>query len=175
MNVQEGYNIYTLSTSRNQWEGIGMVGEQTTIVTPMGSNIGKLQVKICGLIMDLESRQIITEDDKRMISVGIKGKATISERIEFTLIDALRYRHGTVYYGIQYAEGSGKTRIIIIGSDKIKHGGGAFATNPMQESIETIQKEVLEGLVKYFKQGKTIEVRQEVMNALNAGTYEVGI
>jgi hypothetical protein len=63
------------------------------------------------------------------------------------LVGSLRYRRGTVYYGVQYSKITGKTRILAYGTNKIHHHGQGFGTNPL-ESTSTVINDLKKGLSK---------------------------
>lgn len=170
---QPAYNIYTLNNTQNVWQPVATISDTATILLSPGTSIGRLMIKVVANIVELEVSGLMLDDNRKLLSVGRKGNK-YDERIEFTFIGELRFRHGTIYYGLQHAEGSGRTRLLIFGTNQIHHGGAG--TNPMTDKpVDETIKEVLEDLVKNYTKGINVETNQSVQNALNTGTYIVGI
>jgi hypothetical protein len=169
----EPYNIFILNVTNNIWQEIATLNDNIVINMSYKNQVSNLIVKICASINEMERSKLMFDDNKRRIFVGVKGNK-YNERIEFTFIGDMRYRNGTIYYGLQHVEQTNKTRFLIFGTNESHHGGAG--TNPiLHKSIETIINESLKGLIEKFTQEENIDINDNIKMALNTGTYIVGI
>lgn len=162
------FKIYTLDYSRARWNQICIANYFITLEKMPTPSLQALNLKICGSIIDWESTENSpNQEDKKRIVVGN------SDKLEFLPLGDLRWRRGTIYYGVQYSYKTKKLRITIYGTDKVHHGAVSFGTNPIDlpisEIYDKIQKELSQ--LDFDK----LDISSEIKELLKSGNYTIGI
>lgn len=156
------YNIYSLNYSAKTWVPICSVKDTITVLNMPTQSLQDLTNRICTDISYLETIHSLPNEYKRKIIV---------DDLEFTFLGDLRWRHGTVYYGVQYSRNTQNVRILLFGTDNIHHSGQG--TNPITKSIGSIHNELIEDLVKLNID--QLYISPEVKNAFITDQYIIGI
>lgn len=170
----KSYTISILNVAHNMWQPLATVSDNITINIPGEGSVSVLMTKLCAIILELENYGNIC-NNRQMISAGEYGNK-YRDRMKFTLIGDLKYRLGTIYYGMQYIEKSGNIRLLILATNKIHSDALSFGTDPTTIEIDTTIEDVFEDLLKEMKkEGYQADMNSHVINALNMGQYTVGV
>lgn len=161
------YKIYTLNYSDNQWISVCSVSNTMHIIKMSTKSLQDLMNIVCSNIIYLETSFTLPKHYKQKIVVGESN----NDVLEFTFLGDLRWRHGTIYYGVQYSKNTQKVRILLLGTDNIRHSG--MGTNPIVQPIESIYKLLIEELRKL--DFDNLNISTEVVNALKTDNYTIGI
>lgn len=148
------YTIYVSDVKNKKWLPVTTVPKSENIFTTFITDLGILTKRISATIECLE-------DDKLTLGIySIKVK-----NLEFVLLDSLKYRRGSVYYGIQYS------------ADKIHHDGGGVSTNPIDQDINVTMDLIKEDLIKYFSKNNSslFSINSGITHRILIGDYIVGI
>lgn len=160
--MKNHYNIYSLNYSAKTWVPICSVKDTITISNMQNQTLQNLTNRICKDILYLEPIHFIPNEYKRMI---------IIDDLEFTFLGDLRWRHGTVYYGVQYSRNTENVCILIFGTDNIHHCGQG--TNPITKPVDSIYNELIKDLVKLNID--QLDISLKTKNALITNKYIIGI
>ena len=127
------YSIYTLK--KNIWHDYATVnGDVINFLTTFISNeLREVMTKVVQNIVRMEAGSY----DNFIVSAG-----TNNEHILFGLVGVFRYRRGSAYYGIQYAEYTKQIRLLVFPTDKMHHSGGCFGTSPITLDIPTLLNDI---------------------------------
>lgn len=167
---KQSYKIYILNYSARRWTPICSVSDTATIIKMPTESLQNLMDKICNNIIYLETLYYMPEDYKRRIIAG-EYKNDI---LEFTFLGDFRWRHGTVYYGVQYSRKTKNVRILLFGTDNVHHSGAG--TNPINQPIDEIYDSLTEELIKFDSNTiDQLDVSPEVKIAFRTGKYTIGI
>lgn len=167
------YNIAALNIKNKTWRLVGTTKKDSlTLISAPTKSLDELSHLVCMDIMKYET-SYAPIDFKIETSVCTSSPEDI---ISFKFIDALKYRGGSVYWGIQYSYKTQKTRIIAYGTDKVHHSGGGFRTNPLSMTnsiIEDFNNKVDKFIIN--KEYDSYNLSLEIIQALENDTYIRGI
>lgn len=174
------YNICILDVANQKWLEMGTVSMNgITIHSMVTPSLYELHQKLCEQIHMYETSQLYAWK-KDYISGDRLVSNIDDDLIIFVFIGCIRYRKGTVYYGIQYSRSTNKTRILAYGTNRIHHSGVSFGTNPLVLIDIVIKdlKECVDNILSNINKNSSIYqlfLPNEALIILQNGTYTLGI
>lgn len=168
------YSIYTLNLANRAWAkiGSGLTENNTISIEPqITDSLLELVKQLVIKVNQFEKNYELTENDKKKFVVG--SKSDESDVIDFTFIDKIAWRSGSIYVGIQYSHKTQKVRIIMLGTNKIHHQGVCFNTNPINLPTSEIVNKLNE--INWSQVIEKEEINDYAKKKLMCGDYNVGI
>lgn len=174
------FKIHTLNLSADKWVSIADNLTGAVVISPVPTfNLQCLTTRIVSILMDLHVNYYM--DNKipmEYLGKLMVGNSTIStadlshEAVEFTLISWLKYRGGTIYYGLQRNHTLKSTRVIIMLIEK--SSASSMATFPLEMSYDRVVSEVLADMARVFAE-RHVDISPETAADISSGKYIIGI
>ncbi|CAH6419659.1 Hypothetical protein HVR_LOCUS733 [uncultured virus] len=164
--MAQNFTIAVLDAQHLIWRTVANISNnKINIEFPSTESVKLLSEKICERICMYENQGYFT--DFKSNPAIIVGEP--HDILYFTFIDSIKYRRGTVYWGIQYSINTKQTRILAYGTNRIHHSG--FGTNPLDDTdsiTKNIERINMKDLSAY-------DIPNEAIIAIRKDIHYIGI